>query len=521
MDTAEKTERIYLSSRARATVIWLSVGLTLFFIWQVHEILTPFIWAIITAYVLNPVVVFLARRTGMPRRLWAILFYLLLLGLLIWGLGTLLPLLSQQLAQFVKEMPSHVREAGKYARQAGLLDNNVIDILGTQIDLNASDEQISKQLSALVSQQLGRSALPALARGFEGLLKLLVYLVSTFFLLLEMERIGDGIARVTPPAARAELGPWVRRINHVLGAYIRGQLILVVLMSVTSYIALTLLGVRFAPLLAIFTGLVETMPFIGPYIAGGTAVLVALTQGHAPYGWTPVVLAIAVAITYTVLRQLEDNFVMPFLIGRLVHLHPLVVIFSVLSGAALGGILGLLLAVPVAATVKIIAMYLYGKLNEEPPRTVTTIDDEDGWDDVAERIRQAVLVSKAGGASRPRLLVSVPVPPPALLEPSQFHRLQALLDESLTDAVLLTSDPKLTQLAKDAGISTEQEPEWPVVTAPEPDYEEGEPSTFLRRRRRGQEEQDSEDKGERFSRPRLFQTRPLTPPKEVDKDQPV
>src|SRR5438067_3904020 len=99
MDQAEKTERIYLSSRARATVIWLSVAIALFFLWRVHEILTPFIWAIITAYVLNPVVVFLSHRTNVPRRLWVVLLYVLLLGMLIWGLGNLLPLLSDQLTQ--------------------------------------------------------------------------------------------------------------------------------------------------------------------------------------------------------------------------------------------------------------------------------------------------------------------------------------------------------------------------------------------------------------------------------------
>ncbi|MFL5733814.1 MAG: AI-2E family transporter [Chloroflexia bacterium] len=522
-------DRIYLSSRARATIIWITVAVTLVFLWQVHEILTPFIWAIVTAYVLNPVVVFLARKTGMPRRIWAILFYALLLALLLWGLGTLLPLLSQQFALFLRDLPGHVREAGKFGRELGLLDksvgNNVIDILGTQINLNASDAEISKQLSALVSQQLGRSAIPALARGFEGVLRLLVYLVSTFFLLLEMDRIGDGIARLTPHAGREELGPWVRRINHVLGAYIRGQFFLVVLMSVTSYTALSILDVRYAPLLAIFTGLVETMPFIGPYIAGGAAVLVALTQGTAPFGWSPMALALAVALTYTILRQLEDNLVMPFLIGRLVHLHPLVIIFSVLSGAALAGILGLLLAVPMAATLKIVATYLYGKLSEAPPRTVATIDDENDWDDVASRIRQAALVSKMSGASPPSLLVSVPVPPAILLDPVQFHRLKALFEESQADAVLLTSDPPLVKLAQEAGIATEREPAWSGVRAPEPDYEESEPNTLLRRMRR-----DKDERGEPLARPRLFQTRPLSvakqtgplsTPKELDEERPV
>src|SRR5437763_3780 len=97
-------DRIYLSSRAKATILWLALAITLFFLWQVHEILTPFIWALVTAYVLTPLVNFLAQRTGWPRRLWAVLLYLLVLGLVIWGLGTLVPLLSQQLTELMREL---------------------------------------------------------------------------------------------------------------------------------------------------------------------------------------------------------------------------------------------------------------------------------------------------------------------------------------------------------------------------------------------------------------------------------
>lgn len=505
------TERIYLSSRAKATILWIAVGITLIFLWEVRDILTPFIWALITAYVLNPLALFLAQRTGMPRRLWAVLLYLLVFGLVIWGVGTLAPLLSQQLAELAKELPHHIKEAGKALQQNGFIDKNtsVIDVLGTQIDFNAPDAEISKQLSQLAASQFGRSALPAIARGFEGLIKLLVYLVATFFLLLEMDRIGKGISNFMPPALRADLGPWVARINHVLNAYIRGQLFLVVMISTVTFVALTILQVRFAPLLAIFTGLVETMPFIGPYTAGATAVLVALTQGSAPFGWTPVILAIAVALTYTAIRQLEDNFVMPFLIGRLVHLHPLIVIFSVLSGAALAGILGLLLAVPVAATVKIVAIYLNGKLREEPARTLVAIEKEDNWSAISEKIREAALFSKANGASRPHLLISVTNPPSALLDPAEFHTLQTVLDEARADAVLLTSHPELIRLAEQAGIPTEMKPGSAVV-APPPDFEEERPSTILNRLRR--EEDGSPRRG-------LFATRPLSTRKDLDEEK--
>lgn len=443
------TNHIYLSPRARATILWVIVIVALVFLWQIRDILSPFIWAIITAYVLNPLLASLARRTGLPRRLWAIVSYALVLGLLVWGVSTLVPALSSEVQQFSRDLPDHVREAGK------LLGQREIDVLGVTLNLSGSDAEINRQIGLLVNQ-FGRNVVPnALPHVFASFIKLLLYLIATFFLLLEAGRIGPAITRFTPTAMREELGPWLARINSVLGAYIRGQLFLVVLMSVVSYIALTILGVRYAPLLAIFTGLVETMPFVGPYIAGGTAVLVALTQGYAPFGWSPTTLAIAVALTYTVLRQVEDNFVMPFVVGRLVHLHPLVVIFSVLSGATLAGILGLLLAVPVAATIKIVAIYLYRKFSEQPPRTVVLVEPADTWDAIATHIRESVLVSKAEGASRPRLLISVPMPPPALLEPAQFHRLPALLAESNADASIFTENADLIELAGSVGIPTQ------------------------------------------------------------------
>jgi predicted PurR-regulated permease PerM len=443
------TERIYLSPRARATILWIIAVVALVFLWEVRDILSPFIWAIITVYVLNPLLQSIARRTGLPRRLWAIVSYVLLLGLLVWGFSVLIPALSSDVAQLVKDLPGHIRETGK------LLGQSQIDVLGVTVNLTGSDAEINREIGQLMSQ-LGRNVVPnALPRVFETVIKVLLYLIATFFLLLEADRIGPSVERYTPMALKNELGPWLSRINAVLGAYIRGQLFLVVLMSVVSFIALTILDVRFAPLLAIFTGLVETMPFVGPYIAGGVAVFVALTQGHAPFGWTSIGLAIAVALTYTALRQIEDNFVMPFVVGKLVHLHPLVVIFSVLSGATLGGILGLLLAVPVAATIKITAIYLYHKLNEQPPRHLVMIEPADDWDRITERVRAGVLAAQVARTTHPRLLLSIPTPPSALLDAAQFHRMPAMLAERNVDAAILTQNADLIRLASDAGIPTQ------------------------------------------------------------------
>src|SRR5262249_3450555 len=136
-------------------------------------------------------------------------------------------------------------------------------------------------------------------------------------------------------------------VHWVLGRYLRGQLYLICIMSVVTYIVLTFVfHLRFAVALAIMTGILEVIPFLGPVLAATIAAIVALSTQN-------IGTMIGVIIAYTVLRQLEDQFVMPFVVGRAVHLHPLVTIFAVLTGAATAGVLGAVLAVPIAATVRV------------------------------------------------------------------------------------------------------------------------------------------------------------------------
>ena len=192
----------------------------------------------------SPLVNLVARRTGLPRRLCAIISFLLLLGLIVLGIAVIVPVISSDFQQLVQALPDLIRQAGK------LLGQTSVDIFGITINLTGTDEEINRQVGQVL-MQLGRNFVPtALPRIASTLIKLLLYLVATFFLLLEADRIGPSIGRYTPTALRNELGPLVSRINNVLGAYIRAQLFLVVLMSVASFIALTVLGVRFAPLLA-------------------------------------------------------------------------------------------------------------------------------------------------------------------------------------------------------------------------------------------------------------------------------
>jgi hypothetical protein len=148
-------------------------------------------------------------------------------------------------------------------------------------------------------------------------------------------------------------------------------------MSTASYVALTVLDVNYALTVAITTGFLELIPLIGPWTAGAIAVTIAFFQDATPFEWTNTTLAIVIGLTYFALRQLEDAFVIPVVIGRIVHLHPLLVLFVLVVGTSLGGILGLILAVPIAAVLKIIISFFYSKLMARETRYVETIRTRD------------------------------------------------------------------------------------------------------------------------------------------------
>ena len=114
------------------------------------------------------------------------------------------------------------------------------------------------------------------------------------------------------------------------------------------------------------TGVLEVIPIIGPITAGAIACLVALGNPN-PFGWSQLAYVGAIAIMYTVLRHAEDYFVIPLVIGRIVRLHPALVIFSLLSGGAAFGLIGIVLAVPVAATLRLVLIYVSAKLRDEDP----------------------------------------------------------------------------------------------------------------------------------------------------------
>jgi predicted PurR-regulated permease PerM len=187
----------------------------------------------------------------------------------------------------------------------------------------------------------------------EWIAKLLLTLIALFYFLLDGRRIGQYVGRFIPAHRRAHTYEVAVEIHRVLGRFLRGQLLLIVLMSVVNYLVLELIfRLPYALPIAIAGGILEVIPLLGPILAGAVASAVALVHG----GPGPM---LAVIVAYVILRQVEDQFVMPIVVGRAVHLHPLVPIFAVLTGGAIAGVLGAILAVPAAAAVRVTLDFLF------------------------------------------------------------------------------------------------------------------------------------------------------------------
>ncbi|MFN2520680.1 MAG: AI-2E family transporter [Candidatus Limnocylindria bacterium] len=341
------------SPAAKRTALGVIGLILLFIVWRAGDIVRPFIWAAILAYVLLPLVGLLQRRAGLPRAVAATIVFALLLTAIVAGGRVLVPLAVGQVLDLQRRLPS-------------LLQNLETSLAGTfdQFGLGPF-QQVAIQASDLPGM-LARAALPIAVGLGHALLEFLVFLIATFFLLRDAPRLFDWFRRVLPPGQRAELVPLARQVNELLGLYVRGQIILIGIMATVTTVGLTLFGVPFGFVLGLMTGVLEIIPIVGPITAGAIACLVALGNPN-PFGWSQLVYVGAIAIMYTILRHAEDYFVIPLVIGRIVRLHPAVVIFSLLAGGALFGLLGVILAVPLAATLRLVLIYVGAKLRDEDP----------------------------------------------------------------------------------------------------------------------------------------------------------
>lgn len=208
--------------------------------------------------------------------------------------------------------------------------------------INLTDQSfIQKELSGLSGQIINITL-----NLFENIIRFFSVIFITFYLLLDRENIEGRVAALFG-RHRGRAERLIKVIEFKLGAWLRGQLVLSLVIGISVYIGLLIIGLEFALPLAIIAGLLEIIPIIGPIIAAAPAVIVAFT--------TSVPLAVLVGIVYSVIQQAESHILVPQLMKRAVGLNPLLVIIAITVGGRLLGIGGALLAVPIAVVIQVVA----------------------------------------------------------------------------------------------------------------------------------------------------------------------
>jgi predicted PurR-regulated permease PerM len=337
----------------------LSVVLFVAFLIYARDAVTNLAIAAFVAYLINPAVVYLTTRTRMARIAAVNLVYFSAVVLLIGMPALLLPIFADE-AQIV------IEDLLNLANQLRQTLSSPIRIGGLVFHLEEWGQSIFQMQDAFLSP-IPEQFLQLLETTSVGVLWFLVILVSVHLFLLQWPAMRDWLINLAPPPYRLEVEELYNRVKRVWMAYLRGQIVLMVIVGVVFTIAWLILGIPGALVLGVIAGLFTLVPDVGPFLAMVLAAGVALLEGST---WIPLsnfwVTGI-VLVVYLVLINLKNFFLRPYIMGRSVHMNEALVFIAIIVATILQGILGALLVVPVLASVVVIGGYIQRRVLGLPP----------------------------------------------------------------------------------------------------------------------------------------------------------
>lgn len=330
---------VNISSLSFVKVLIIIAALT--FVYIVRDILAILFISLLFASALSPWISTMEKR-HIPRRLGILLIYVSIIAIVSLTFVLMVPAIVAQYNQLVATFPQYSESVVQFLRGVVPVDINIVEYV----------KRFFQSIESSVLQATG-TIFTKIFDVIAGIVALLVVFVVTFYMVAEEGAMKRAIRAVTPPKYHESIDELVARIQHKIGLWLRAQLILSVIIFLASFIGLSILQVDYALILAIFAGLTEFIPILGPIIGGVPAVFVAFNQ--AP------MLAVFVALLYFLIQRLENDFLVPTVMRKTVGVNPLVSIIALLIGAKLAGIVGVLLAIPVVTILAVVLEYFFGE----------------------------------------------------------------------------------------------------------------------------------------------------------------
>jgi predicted PurR-regulated permease PerM len=330
-------------------IAWAAIGVIILagvIVWalsRVDEIFPPLVLALVTVFVLNPLVTRL-EGLGIRRLFGSCMTYLLGVAIVAIALGLIVPALIDQGREFARELPHTIDQVSEFA---GRVTNGIEDRFGTRLDIG----RWLGSRSELIGRAVG-SAGGFLQGAVQTMTLVVIGLIAGFYLLIDLPRLRSTAMRLVPPDRRDEAREIAASVGTAMGGFFRGQLLVALIVGVMSSVGLRLIGLPYWLVVGFIAGAFNLVPLIGPFVGAIPAIIIAAAL-------KPPITILWVMIVLLVVQQIDNHFISPNVMRFTVRLHPVTVMISLIAGATLAGFWGMLLAVPVVASTKVIAAHFW------------------------------------------------------------------------------------------------------------------------------------------------------------------
>jgi predicted PurR-regulated permease PerM len=322
-------------------------------LYLVRDFVGAFVLGGAVAFLIQPGVTYLVAA-GLPRILAISIIFVIIIVVLAGLVLLIVPLGVNEVAQLQVQAPNLAAAAQD---RISSLQGSPISIFGLSVDLKSTTELINSHLKDYLLGQFG-NALTIGLTALTTILQIVLMFIVAFLLSLDAQEARRDLRRIVPNDYRTDFDQIWRKVRKMLYAYFRGQLIIAALIGVLSGVSCAALGLADPVALGLIAGITALIPYLGPFIGAIPAILFGLAAG--PFK------ALAIAVLYFAISNIILNFVYPKVMGDAVRLPPILVIVAFIAGFSWAGILGMFVAVPIAATLRILYDHIYPRLYERP-----------------------------------------------------------------------------------------------------------------------------------------------------------
>ena len=332
---------IYINITAMGVVKIILILIVFYFLFLIREVLAILFVSLIFASAVDPWVDWMQNKK-IPRALGIIFIYLIMFAVVGGVVIAIIPPIIEQTNELLANFPTifeKVISGFQYLRDYSI-EHGIFDSIKENIGSFGSN-----------LQNAAGGVFSTVSGIFGGIISFFFVLIMTFYMVVEENALKKIVWSVAPEKHQIYIMKLVNRMQKKVGLWLRGQLILSLIIFLLTYIALLLMGVKYALVLALIAGLTEFVPYLGPILASVPAIFLAYTQEP--------VLAIFVAILYYVIQLVENNIIVPKLMQKVIGLNPIVSIAVLLIGFKVGGVVGAILSIPVATAVSVFLYDLF------------------------------------------------------------------------------------------------------------------------------------------------------------------